>query len=905
MQKRSWLLYGLLASPLASCQCETNLSNLPQPKAVLSHEDKSTPPESHLTVAMAPVLLGETGQVSLQLRNEGDATLEVGNVVLKSDPELCPQASANFAIAEPAPNGGARKAQVAVGANIPVTVRFHPSTGAPECATLVVQSNDPEHAELKAVITSKGDAPRLCVDKVLVDFGDVQVGQTKQETVTLSSCGTRPISLASLSTNNFFPPFAHDPVTLPAELAVGQQLPLTVHFSPTEAGVYNQATGRAGVISLTSEAGEVYQITLEGRGLAPPSCILDVSPAAITFGTVTDGQPRTQDVLLTNLGELGCTLSAVEVRAPAGPFSVALLGMNVGDQVAPQQVATARVTFTPGGNTGSFTGTLDVRSDDPVRPELSVALEANIPGDDGCQIIVDPAALNFGSVPVNTMRTLPINVQNISSEFCFINGVNMAAGSDPAFVDTASNFGLIPAGGTKVITVGFRPTTAGFFTGTLNISTNDSDSPDFAVALTGRTGQAGICVQPRHLDFGVVNTPTTQEFQVSACGATSVTVNALDFTQPDAEFTVAQAPTLPFTLDPGQAQTVRIQYAPADQDGDTAVLTVRSNDPAAPAIDVTMTGGPEIVPPSAGRYLYYWQIPSIVGGDVMKFPLQGATTPDPFWGPRTGKQCAGCHSVSPDGKYVAVTESAFMRFVEADTGLELILGDQFTDPQYFSWRPDVNTNPPYQFAYATGNIIKIAALYDGFLRELEGAADTSVIQTMPSWGTNGKIAFVRGNQAAQSSNGNGFGVEGPTDILLVDEDGGVPELVVGASANGKGNYYPQFSPNALWIAFTQSAAAQSTIAAEDAQIRLVRADNSGTVLNLPTLNGTAGDGANSYSTWARDGTFLSFSSNRSGGMGDWDIYLAPVDPVTGADSAATNVADLNTSAFEHAAQWSP
>ncbi|MEW5849370.1 MAG: choice-of-anchor D domain-containing protein [Myxococcota bacterium] len=890
----------LLCLPLANCQCETNLSNVPMPEAVLSHDGKDTPPEKNLAVAMPAVLLGETGSVALTLRNDGDAPLKVSNITLKSDPELCPTASANFAIGEPVASGGARRAEVAAGASIPVVVKFHPTTGAPECATLVVMSDDATHPELKAVITSKGDAPRLCVDRAVVDFGEVQVGQQKEETVTLSSCGTRDLELASSTTNAFFPPFGHDPVTLPTTLAVGQELPVLLRFAPTEAGVYSLVSGRAGVLSFSSSNGEVYQVTLEGRAVAPPSCILDVQPLAVSFGTVTDGSPRTQDVLLTNLGELECTLTSVAVRAPAGPFSTEVLGGAT--TVAPQQVATVRVTFTPGAGTGSFAGILDVASDDPINPDIEVALEANIPGDEGCQITVDPAVLNFGMVAVNAVRAMNITLTNISSEFCYFNSVEMAAGSDPAFLDTASNFGLMMPGSTKVLTVSFRPTTAGLFNGQLNIHTNDQDSPDFSVALVGRTGQTGICVEPRHLDFGAQSSPTTQDFQISACGATSVTVTALDFTTADPEFTLVSPPSLPFTLDPGQAQAIRVQYAPSDQQGDTAVITVGSNDPTAPAIPVTLTGGPETVPTSAGRYLYYWGIPNIAGGDIMKFPLQGTPTPQPFWGVSTGKQCTGCHSVSPDGKYVAVMEGT-LRFIDADTGTALGSVAQFSSSQFFAWRPNVNTTPPYQFAYAYGNTIKIAGLFDGELRELEGANDPAYVQTMPSWGPNGKIAFVRGDPAAQPEEGSGFGIDGPCDVMVVDENGGVPQYVSGASQNGYGNYYPAYSPNGAWLAFTQSVSAQSSVAAADAQIRMVRTDASATLLTLNAINGS--NGANSYATWARDGTFLSFSSNRVGGAGDWDIYLAGIDPITGADQAAENLTDLNTSAFEHSAQWSP
>ena len=98
-----------------------------------------------------------------------------------------------------------------------------------------------------------------------------------------------------------------------------------------------------------------------------------------------------------------------------------------------------------------------------------------------------------------------------------------------------------------------------------------------------------------------------------------------------------------------------------------------------------------------------------------------------------------------------------------------------------------------------------------------------------------------------------------------------------------------------------SESAISTFAATDAQIRLVKADSSGQVLALPLLNA----GASSFPTWSRGGDFLSFSSDRPGGVGSWDLYISPIDPVTGQERAPFPLTSANTPDFEHAAQWSP
>ena len=404
--------------------------------------------------------------------------------------------------------------------------------------------------------------------------------------------------------------------------------------------------------------------------------------------------------------------------------------------------------------------------------------------------------------------------------------------------------------------------------------------------------------------FGPAVGLETAEFRIYACGTTDVTVTALDWTMPNSDFSLMNPPAMPFTLVSGTDQLITVQYQPTGTMGDTGVVTVRSDDLAEPAIDVTVTGGPELVPPSAGRFLYYWQIPNPVTSDIMELPLQGNTTPRAFHGSSNGDACSGCHSVSPDGRYVALVEGGSGRMVDTRTGIPLSLPNSLQSTAFVSWNPDVNTNPPYQYAYDNGQDIEIAALFDGRQGALQGANDPNLLELMPSWGPNGQIAFARGMMGASGQNGT-IGFNGPVDIMLVPETGGSPVPLMGASGNGASNYYPVFSPNGRWIAMTFSAQAMSTIAAPDAVLKLIAADNSGTVSNLPNANHMPGDGASSYPTWAVDGTFLSFASNRSGGAGDWDIYIAPIDPMTGADGAATNLTDANTPGFEHGAQWSP
>jgi hypothetical protein len=286
------------------------------------------------------------------------------------------------------------------------------------------------------------------------------------------------------------------------------------------------------------------------------------------------------------------------------------------------------------------------------------------------------------------------------------------------------------------------------------------------------------------------------------------------------------------------------------------------------------------------------------------------TAPAPYWGPRTGKKCAGCHNISPDGRYLAVTELGTFKMIDTQSDIAIPLPSQY-HVNFLSFKPDITTTPIYEFAYDDGSDIHLASIFGGEIGKLPGADTSTYLEMMPTWGSSGMIAFARGtmtagnnNSSSDPNNGGGWGLTGPSDVMLIPEAGGTAVPLNGASGNGFGNYYPSFSPNGKWIAFTQSQSAGSTIGAMDSTLVLAPADNSGSISQLPRMN--APGIACSFPTWAVDGTFLSFSSlDRPGGSGDWDIWYAPIDPNTGADGPPMPLSQANTPKFEHAAHWSP
>lgn len=622
---------------------------------------------------------------------------------------------------------------------------------------------------------------------------------------------------------------------------------------------------------------------------------LEVSPPVIDFGAAHVGSERTETVTLSNTGLVEVEIGSVKLRDFAS-FQIARALES--KTLAAGEEGTIEVSYVP-GNEGAHQSELIVEAND-LEETHTVELRGSATIVRGqCALEVTPSSLDFSARDDQTLTA-----RNVSTEACEISrsALNGAAASAFTFVGTLPI--AIPSGGATLLHVLFYPGAGASGEAELVLSTNDVDAPDKHVTLIAPEADKRLCVDPRMIHFARATGASTQPVMLTACGVSEVNVSALDFTMASMEISIANAPAMPMLIPAGQSRMISIQYRPENQDEDHAILTVRSDDSAAPAIDVDITGSPDIVPPDAGRYLYYWRVAGFDTSDIMRVPLQMNGSATAFWGQSTNQGCPGCHQVSPDGRYIAMVEFGFtsesLFVVDTMSGTKLNLDQTSRTAKTFSWRPNVNTNPPYQYVFSANGRLQTASLMGGYIGELNGANDPQLAQAMPAWGPNGKIAFVRGSPDAVF---DGFGFTGAADLYLVDENGGTASAVTGASNDNKAHYYPSFSPNGMWIAYTESASADTTYAAADAQVRIVKSDQSGTVKSLSTING--GGGATSFPTWSLDGTYLGFSSNRTGGMGDWDVYVAPIDPVSGVDGAPTNVANANSAGFEHGAQWSP
>ncbi|MCP4502714.1 MAG: choice-of-anchor D domain-containing protein [Deltaproteobacteria bacterium] len=438
------LVLALVLITFSACECDDVVNQLPTPDAVLSNGNERTPPLPHLEVSLPPVVVGAEQSKDLDLWNEGDGKLEVTDVFLSTDPELCPARTGAFSVTGPAAgDNGLRAFSVAAGEREVISVVFTPTSAVPSCAVLVVHTDDEDAPVLRALLTSQGDAAALCTDDALLDFGTVFVGSTSTKTATLTSCGTRPIILESVSENEFFPPFSVEDLALPITLAAGESLEIDFEFAPTSEASY-ALPSTAGLFTVVTD-GTAYQLALVGNAEREPSCELTAVPVLMNFGQVADGRSATQNLALQNRGQLECTVSAFALQQNAGPFSYDV-DETLPLTLAPGATHVASVTFAPGNALGSHNDVLAISSDDPISPELEIPLEGNAIEATPCLLEASPTGVNFGNSAIGQSDEVVVTLTNVGTENCSVKEIVLTTGS-PDFSAIADTFPFIGSPG--------------------------------------------------------------------------------------------------------------------------------------------------------------------------------------------------------------------------------------------------------------------------------------------------------------------------------------------------------------------------------------------------------------------------------------------------------------------------
>jgi len=358
------------------------------------------------------------------------------------------------------------------GQSQPFTVTFAPQSAASSSGNVAIINNGAT-SPVNVPLSGNGQTDgALTANPPSLDFGSVQVGSNQPLSETLTNSGGSAITVTQANVTGTG--FSISGLSLPLNLAAGQNQSFTVTFAPQSAGTIN------GNIALTSSGSNpAVNVPLAGNGLAPGA--LTPSPSSISFGNVQVGNNQSVYETLTNSsGSSSVTISQASITG-AG-FSMS--GLNPPVVLTPGQHYSFSVTFAP-TSAGNDSGSISVTSD-ASDPNLAIPLTGTGTTAPVGQLSVSPTSFPFGNVTLGSYGTQPGTLSASGTS------ITVTAGTidNAAFSLSGLSFPVtIPAGKNAQFTVTFTPQAGGQATGTLSFVSNAANSPTVA-SLTG-TGVLG------------------------------------------------------------------------------------------------------------------------------------------------------------------------------------------------------------------------------------------------------------------------------------------------------------------------------------------------------------------------------------------------------------------------------
>ncbi len=205
---------------------------------------------------------------------------------------------------------------------------------------------------------------------------------------------------------------------------------------------------------------------------------------------------------------------------------------------------------------------------------------------------ISASSLNFGNVTSGSSVTQSVQLSSEGSGTVMVTSATITGTgfsvSGPAFPVTLSRHQAM------TLKVMFAPAKTGAATGTLTITSNSSSNSTATVALSGTaeattTTTPTLTVSTSSLSFGTVDDDSLATLPVTLTSAGTAAVNVSSATVSGTDFSFSGA-TFPLTLNPQQAVSLEVTFAPTQGVAETGTLTIGSNSSTNPTATVGLSG---------------------------------------------------------------------------------------------------------------------------------------------------------------------------------------------------------------------------------------------------------------------------------------------------------------------------
>lgn len=407
----------------------------------------------------------------------------------------------------------------------------------------------------------------LSLNPVVVNFGDVCIGETKDIEITVTNNGTSPGVISSrilasgkdVFPNQHFTPFGPIPP--------GESRQYTVRFAP---GTLDTGNVEAEYKLVVDPCRDTLLLTLRGRGVKP--AITFTPTSVLGIGPVPTGQVSEENVFITNSGNATLNISDITL-APVHPRLTMINVPSLPRMLPPGQSMSVRVRFSP-DRVETIQANLCVHWSSPCADSSCLPVAAT----SGTAPTIDVAAsLNLGvQLCVAEIRDT-LWVHNVGGGTLTITRL-LLGGNDPGHftIHAPTTPKSILSGDSVAVIISFMRPENGASSAELTIEHNDSKVGGISkVALSAVRDGADFAVQADSLSSFVscANVGLSRTYRIQNRGIRNLEVHEITMLTGFDVFHVSSTP-LPSTIPGGSGLSFEVNFTPTGKGVFTGTIRV-------------------------------------------------------------------------------------------------------------------------------------------------------------------------------------------------------------------------------------------------------------------------------------------------------------------------------------------
>ena len=500
-----------------------------------------------------------------QVRNDGTGPLVISSIVKGGTDATQFNRYSN-------PDSTNSQIIVATGQTATLSVRFAPTSNGTKSSYWVFNHNV-DDTESRLYLKGNGISPTIVIDPTSINFGNVNVGNSLQRSVSITNNGTAPLVISSVSITGGVFRFINSETTIIVE--PDSSYDLIVQFAPIAAIDYS------GSITLTHNAnGSPSTIPLRGMGLSS-SIVID--PTSIDFGDVNIGDSLQKIVKIANGGNADLVISSLGLSGANISLFSFTPNPTLPITLTPSQSVDLTVKFLPtsiGVKNAEINITHNVSEISSSVPLTGRGVQPSI--------LVNPSDnIDFGSVLANNSSSNRyITISNTGTASLLITDIEITGADALMFKRVSSPDSsvfqniTIGAGSSFVFTFNFTPTSSGVKNAKVTFIHSLGSSE---INFSGIGLLSGISVTPNPLDFGEVEIGTYKDLSVviENTGNTDLRVTGFEVREVNASlfsrFSSPDSSGIGITLTPSATYTATIRFRPDISGTKNATLDIVTN----------------------------------------------------------------------------------------------------------------------------------------------------------------------------------------------------------------------------------------------------------------------------------------------------------------------------------------